>query len=259
MTEDAMVLYKASMEEHVAMNKFNLWIEYKLREKYDLPKLEGFQKFLVQFHFKEKTEKLVWCMYTFRLFLNFICTLLSIRERHSKSHRITCLRASGQCRECRGETLWKTEWETAAVPVRAASRPLEWMETMDRGWQSISLQRTARDRRATGQKRAFRPMWSTNPAALWCESLFWIMCLYVNESALPDIGEHWKARCAMSFYFTYILCWGCDVSTFFTPRRLVVICAISVWVWIWSETELPSRRRVGFLHDVCLVLCFIMG
>lgn len=58
MTENAMNLYKAAVQEHVAMNKFNLWIEYKLREKYDLPKLEGFQKFLSQFHFKAKTEKL---------------------------------------------------------------------------------------------------------------------------------------------------------------------------------------------------------
>jgi len=58
MTEDAMHLYRESLKEHVAMNKFHLWIEYKLREKYDLPKLKGFEKFLNRFDFKEKTEKL---------------------------------------------------------------------------------------------------------------------------------------------------------------------------------------------------------
>merc|ERR1719499_744336 len=57
MTEDAMHLYQESLTEHVAMNKFHLWIEYKLREKYDLPKLNGFEKFLNRFDFKEKTEK----------------------------------------------------------------------------------------------------------------------------------------------------------------------------------------------------------
>merc|ERR1712228_465103 len=56
MTEDAFKLYELVQKEHVSMNKFNIWIEMKLREKYDLPKLEGFQKFMEKYQIKDKVS-----------------------------------------------------------------------------------------------------------------------------------------------------------------------------------------------------------
>lgn len=58
MTENAQELFLMSQKEHVVMSKFNLWIELKLREKYDLPKLEGFRKFLDKHGIPEKSKKL---------------------------------------------------------------------------------------------------------------------------------------------------------------------------------------------------------
>merc|ERR1712130_447398 len=55
-TEDAMNLFLVAQKERVVMSKFNLWIEMKLRDKYDLPKLEGFKKFLEKHHVKDKVK-----------------------------------------------------------------------------------------------------------------------------------------------------------------------------------------------------------
>ena len=57
MTENAMKLFELAQKENMAMNKFNLWIELKLREKYDLPKLQGFKKFMEKHHIAEKFDK----------------------------------------------------------------------------------------------------------------------------------------------------------------------------------------------------------
>jgi len=54
--EDPMKLFEIAQKEHVEMRKFNLWIELKLREKYELPKLEGFKKFWEKYHIKDKLE-----------------------------------------------------------------------------------------------------------------------------------------------------------------------------------------------------------
>ena len=55
-TEDAFKLYSLAQKEHISMNKFNIWIEMKLREKYDLPKLQGFQKFMEKHQIKDKVS-----------------------------------------------------------------------------------------------------------------------------------------------------------------------------------------------------------
>merc|ERR1711933_59758 len=57
MTENAMELFEDAQKEHVVMSKFNLWIELKLRNKYDLPKLEGFNKFLDKYGIKDGLKK----------------------------------------------------------------------------------------------------------------------------------------------------------------------------------------------------------
>merc|ERR1719162_1325552 len=54
MTEDAMSMYKEAQSEHVSMSKFSLWIEWQLRDKYDLPKLQGFAKFVEKYGLKDK-------------------------------------------------------------------------------------------------------------------------------------------------------------------------------------------------------------
>merc|ERR1719334_1717622 len=57
MTEDAMRMYKEAQREHVSMAKFSLWIEFQLRQKYDLPKLQGFKKFMEKYGLKDKLER----------------------------------------------------------------------------------------------------------------------------------------------------------------------------------------------------------
>eukprot|EP01083_Nonionella_stella_P023988 66382_1 len=57
-TEDPMQLFQDAQTEHVVMSKFNLWIELRLREKYALPKLEGFHKVMEKYDVKGKMSKL---------------------------------------------------------------------------------------------------------------------------------------------------------------------------------------------------------
>eukprot|EP01084_Bolivina_argentea_P080435 145700_1 len=56
-TEDAMKLFQDAQKEHIVMAKFSLWIELKLRSKYDLPKIRGFQKFLDKHGVKKQVDK----------------------------------------------------------------------------------------------------------------------------------------------------------------------------------------------------------
>eukprot|EP01084_Bolivina_argentea_P264321 447695_1 len=56
MTENPQTLFELAQKQHVHFNKFGIWIEYELREKYDLPKIEGFQKILEKYHVKENLK-----------------------------------------------------------------------------------------------------------------------------------------------------------------------------------------------------------